>query len=327
MKVNRPDNLCILCCGLVLGAAISSGAWAQGLQNRVITLIYPFTPGGAGDLHSRAVAAEMSKTLGQQIIVENRVGAGGRVAANALINAKPDGQFLAVANTSVLYQGLMSSTFKIEPVKDYAPVAQWSSSNYAMYAGGEVPFRDIKGLIAYAKANPRKLNWGTTGVGSSGHLGLEVFQTTAAVTMTHIPYASGPAYLQGALRGDIHVFLSALNPERQYVETGKLVVLGTTGEQRSLYLDSPTMKEQGLDWVYETYSGLLAPPGTPTDILGRLSAAVSAAMKTPELIKLTQERLGGTAISDSSPEKFTAMLRADLKRMGAAIQRAGIRID
>ncbi|MSP96435.1 MAG: tripartite tricarboxylate transporter substrate binding protein [Betaproteobacteria bacterium] len=311
------------CAGALVGATLSFGALAQAWPSRPITWLYPFGE-SAATVWVRGIASEMSKSLGQPVLIENRPGAGGRVGMNALIIGKPDGYLISIAIPSMLaYQPLTSPTFKIEPVKNYTPVTQIYHLKMTLYAGAKVPFNDVKGMLDYARGNPGKLNFGSTGNGSTGHFAVEMINTKAGVKITHIPYKGEGDQVAAALAGDIQLFLTSSGPKPQ-VDAGRLQVLATSGETRSKsYPDRPTMRETGLDLVILQWMGVVAPPGLPADIANKLNSAIRAAMKEPAVMKAA-DTAGVEPLFDSSPEAFLALIRSDLKTLEPIVKQTGI---
>jgi tripartite-type tricarboxylate transporter receptor subunit TctC len=303
-------------------------ATAQTFPARPITLIFPFSPGSAGDLFTRALASEGSRTLGQPIVVENRPGAGGRTGMNAIVSGQGDGYLLSFANLGMcVIQPLASTSFKLEPGKDYTPVLLVFEGSQAVYANPSVPFRDLKGLIAYAKANPGKLNSGSSGSLGTGHLALELLKAQAGIDVQHVAYKGEPQSIAAAVGGEIQLLISPGGPKPQ-VDAGRLVVIATTGENRwDTYPDRPTLREAGLpDYSFSIWGGVVAPPGTPAETVAKLNAAFSAALKSADARK-GLNALGAAAPADTSAERFAAVIRSDLKRLAPVIAGTGLKAD
>ena len=318
-------RLAAVACGAILAAVLPAGAWAQAWPSRPVTFLYPFGPGA--DLWLRAVASDMTRSLGQPVLVENRPGAGGRVGMTALMRAKPDGYLISMAtNTMLVHQPLASPTFKIEPVKHYAPITQLFNLKLAIYANTQVPFRDMKGLIEYGKANPGKLNFGSNGAGSLGHFALELLSSKAGIKTTHISYKGESDQVTAMIGGDLHLLITSGGP-KQHVDAGRFQVIATTGDTRwKVFPDKPTARELGLDYVFMQWQGVVAPPGLPADIANKLSLEVHKAMRDPASIKLA-EVAGTDLLAESTPEEFTALIRGELKGLEAFVKQTGIVID
>jgi tripartite-type tricarboxylate transporter receptor subunit TctC len=321
-KSTRTRAMC-LAGGLLLGVTLSTGALAQAWPSRPITWLYPFGE-SAATAWVRTIAAEMSKSLGQPVLVENRPGAGGRVGMTALMNGKPDGYLISIAIPATLvYQPLTSPTFKIEPVKNYTTVTQIYTLKLPLFASVKVPFTDVKGMLEFARANPGKLNFGSTGNGGTGHVAVELINAKAGVKITHIPYKGEGEQVAGTLSGDIQLFVASAGP-KVHVDAGRMQVLATTGNSRSkTFPDKPTLRESGLDVSLEQWMGVVAPAGLPADIANRLNLAIRAAMKDPVVMKAA-ETAGVEPMFDSSPEAFLAVIRNDFKVLEPIVRQTGM---
>jgi tripartite-type tricarboxylate transporter receptor subunit TctC len=308
---------------LLLSAAQSTSAIAQAWPQRPITWLYPFGESAATSW-VRAIAAEMSKSIGQPVVVENRPGAGGRVGTTQLMNGKPDGHMISIAIPATLvYQPLTSPTFKIEPVKSYSPITQIYVLKLPLFASVKVPFTDVKGMLEFARANPGKLNFGSTGNGGTGHVAVELINAKAGVKITHIPYKGEGEQVSGTLSGDIQLFVASAGP-KVHVDAGRMQVLATTGNTRSkTFPDKPTLREQGLDVSLEQWMGVIAPPGLPADIANRINLAIRAAMKDPVVMKAA-ETAGVEPMFDSSPEAFLSVIRTDFKVLEPIVKATGM---
>ena len=323
-RLHRNSSLtAVACTALLLGAGLSFGALAQAWPSRPITWLYPFGE-SAATAFVRTIASELSKSLGQPVLVENRPGAGGRIGMTALVAGKPDGHVIAAATTAMLtYQPLTSASFKIEPVRNYAPVTQLYNLNLIIYGSTKVPYNDVKGLMAYARANPGKLNFGSTGIGSAGHFAVEVLNVKAGVNIVHVPYKGEGEQTAAAINGDLHLFITTGGPKPN-VDAGRLQVIATAGDSRSkLFPDKPTVREQGVDFSIAQWMGVVAPAGLPADIANRLGLAIRNAMKEPAVMKAA-EVAGVEPTFDSSPEAFNTLIRGELKALEPVLKATGI---
>lgn len=311
------------CAVAVVGLSLSPAAQAQAWPSRPIVWLYPFGE-SAATAWVRTIANEMSKSLGQPVLVENRPGAGGRVGMTQLMNGKPDGYMISIAIPATLvYQPLTSPTFKIEPVKNYTPITQIYVLKLPLFASVKVPFTDVKGMLDFARANPGKLNFGSTGNGGTGHVAVELINAKAGVKITHIPYKGEGEQVSGTLSGDIQLFVASAGP-KVHVDAGRMQVLATTGNTRSkTFPDKPTLRESGLDVSLEQWMGVVAPPGLPADIANRINLAIRAAMKDPAVMKAA-ETAGVEPMFDSSPEAFLAVIRNDFKVLEPVVRQTGM---
>jgi tripartite-type tricarboxylate transporter receptor subunit TctC len=323
MKTSRAIVRGIAAIALVTASA---GAAAQAWPSRPITWLYPFGESAATGW-VRTLAQEMSKTLGQSVLVENKPGMGGRIGMNQLMAAKPDGYTISIVVPSmVAYQPLTSPTFKIEPGKSYTAITQIYNLKLNLYGSNKVPYNDIKGLVAYAKANPGKLNYGSTGVASTGHFAGELLSRGAGIQMVHVPYKGEGDQTAAAIAGDLHLYITSAGPKPN-VDAGRIQVLGTTGETRSkVFPNTPTAKEQGVDFVMTQWMGVVAPPGLPADITSRLNQAITAAMKEAAPMKAS-EVAGVEPTPNVSPDAFAALIRADMKALEPVVKATGIVTD
>ena len=310
---------------LVLAAAPVRGAQAQVYPTRPITLAIPFSSGSNVEVLIRAMSAEVSTALGQPVLVESRAGANLRLPILALKKSPPDGYFLAGVNDALMVtQTIADPTFKLEPGKDFAPVSFLMSFPLVVVSHPSLPFQDIKGLIAYAKANPGKINF-AGGAASITQTTSERMRGLAGVDWAYVPYKEGGLVMPDLLQGRVHLTISGslLKPS---IDTGKLIALATTGQSRwSLFPTLPTLQESGLNMFAITWYGIVAPAGTPADIVKRLNAAYNAAIKTPTIEKRLNEF--GMSPGYPAPEQFEAFVRAEVASWGPIIRASGIRFD
>ena len=280
---------------LLGGAAVAwpLAARAQGramptldYPTRPITLIVPYAPGGGNDVLARGVAEPMSKTLGQQIVIENHGGAGGSIGTRQVAKSAPDGYTLGLGGTGTLaIDPTLYPNAGYDPRKDFAPVGLIATSPLIILVNPSLPAHNVQELIALAKAQPGKLNYASAGSGSGIHLGTVLFAETAGIELTHIPYkGSGPA-LTDLLGGHVSIYFSSLPPAIGLVKEGKLRALGVTGLKRSpIFPDVPTVAEQGLPGFEAVlHYGIVAPAGTPRPIVDKLNAALRAALNSDDV--------------------------------------------
>ena len=326
IRIHSRTRIAATLASALLGATLSAGALAQAWPSRPILWLYPFGESAATGW-VRTLAQEMSKTLGQSVLVENKPGMGGRIGMNQLMAAKPDGYTISIVVPSmVAYQPLTSPTFKIEPGKSYTAITQIYNLKLNLYGSNKVPYNDIKGLVAFAKANPGKLNYGSTGTASTGHFAGELLSRGAGIQMVHVPSKGEGDQTAAAIAGDLHLYITSGGPKTS-VEAGRIQVLGTTGDTRSkTFPNIPTAKEQGVDFVMTQWMGVVGPPGLPADIISRLSQAITAAMKEASPIKAS-EIAGVEPTPSVSPEAFAALIRADMKALEPVVKATGIVTD
>ncbi len=297
---------------------------AQDYPERPVTLVVPYAAGGGNDVMARIVGEKMSKTLGQQIVIENRGGAGGSIATRMVAHAAPDGYTLVLGGTGTLAVApTLYPNAGYDPRKDFAPVGLIATSALVVLVHPSVPAKTLKELIALAKAKPGQINFASAGVGSGMHLGTELFEVMADVKLTHVPYkGTGPA-LTDLLGGHVSVFFSSLPSAIPLIQTGKVRALAVTGLKRSAVLpDVPTVAESGVPG-YEAvlHYGIVAPAGTPKPIIDKLNAALRDAVAAPEIHdKLATE---GAEPLGSTPEEYAADIDREETKWAAIVKRSG----
>lgn len=310
---------------VLLGLA---GAWqarAQDYPNRPITLVIPFAPGGSTSIVGRVIADKMSQLLGQGIVVDNRPGAGGTVGTKAVAKSEPDGYTILLGYTGTLAIG--PSLYKdagYDPRKSFAPIGLIGNAPSVLAVHPSFPANSVAELIAYARANPGKVNFGSAGVGSVNHITGEYFARSAGIKLVHIPYkGTGPA-LTDLLGGHIPMALAPIPAVHANVTAGLLRALAVTGKARSgLMPDVPTISEAGLTgFEASLYYGLVAPAGTPHAAIERLSKALQAALVSDEVKK--QLALDGTEISFGTPEEYAAFIDRDEKKWAELVKASGV---
>lgn len=316
-----------------LAGLLASDASPQAFPSKHITLLWPATPGTAGQTFFQAIGEEASKMLGRPIIVEPKPGAGGKVAFNALRAGDRDGHLLGAFNAGPLViQPLASSdpSAKVLPGRDYIPINLVLEFNQALYANTSLPFKDLRALIAYAKANPGKLNYGSSGIGGVSHLAMELFRSAANIDLVHIPYKGASLAMAGLLNGEVQLFITS--PElKPYVTAGRLVVLGTTGsDQWNVFPDQRPIHQTVPGYIFTAWFGIVAPPGVPAEVVSKLNTAFNLAMGNAErnaAIKNSIAIMGADLTAARSPEDFARFINDDLKRMEPVVRRAGIKAE
>ena len=314
---------------IVLGAGLLQvlPVTAQEYPSRPITMIFPFPPGGSGDTASRAIAAEMAKILKQPVIIENRAGGGGMQGALAVKTGKPDGYLFSYLHIGIaVIRPSGDANFAFEPGRDYLPVAMtwevWSS----IVANPNAPFRDMKGLLAYARANPGKLNMAVGGVGSVDHVTGNLLKQVAGIDFQLIPHNGAAPATAAVLGGHIETAMLAVNLEPQ-AASGKLIRLATASPRRLASApDWPTVAESGVPGFQgiTSWVGVFAAPGTPREIVMKINEAINAALNDPATrarVQFVGTPTGGT------PEQATAKIREDLANAGPVIRKLGLTFD
>ena len=319
-----PISRMLLCAAAVLGLSASL-AHAQNFPNRPITLVIPFAPGGSTSIVGRGVADKMGELLGEKVVVDNRPGAGGTVGTKAVAKSDPDGYTLLLGYTGTLAIG--PSLYKnvgYDPRKDFAPIGLIGNAPNSLVVNPSFSAKTVAELIAYAKANPGKVNFGSAGAGTASHITGEYFARAAGITLMHIPYkGTGPA-LTDLLGGHIPMAFAPVPASHANVAAGKLRALAVTSTTRSgLMPEVPTIAESGLPgFDASLYYGLAAPAGTPRPIIDKLNKALRDALASDEV----KRQLGndGTEITPGTPEDYAAFIDKDEKKWAGLVKQSGV---
>jgi len=313
---------------LVLALAVAGPVAAQGYPAKPIRLVAPSTPGDAPDVIARMVADKLSIALGQQVVVENRPGAGGVVGSEIVAKALPDGYTLIMGNAGS--HGINAAVYSKLPYdiqRDFAPVSQIALAPNIFVVNPDIPAKSIPEFVAYAKARPGQLAYASGGNGSSAHMSMELLKSMAGIELIHVPYKGSSPALTDVMAGQVAVMSVNMPPAVPLVKAGKLRALAVTTRTRSpLMPEVPTVAESGLPG-YETVAwfGVLAPAGTPKEIVNRLSVEIAKIARSPEmrerLVSLGAEPVGGT------PDEFAAVIARDIAKWTALAKSVGIKVD
>jgi tripartite-type tricarboxylate transporter receptor subunit TctC len=308
---------------VVAGLAGVGASSAQTHPSKPIKFIVPLASGSPIDAMARLAAPALSLRLGQTVVVENRPGGGGTISTKEVARAAPDGHTLLFVGVNHVFAPAMSKDVGYDPVKDFAAIATVGSVSWILVVAPSVPVGSVKELVAYAKANPGKLNWGF-GQATGPHLFGELFNAATGIELARIPYKGGPQAIPDMLGGRIDLNIGVTANLLPLIRDGKLRALAVTSEARDPDLpDVPTMSESGLPRLTRTaWSGLLGPAGTPLEIVNRLNAEIHASMNTPEM-KVSMARLGFQP-KTGSPQDFAALIADEIATWGMAVKLAGI---
>ncbi len=315
----------------VLGA-LPASAFAQPVAwrpNRPVRVIVPFPPGGATDMLARLVAQRLGDRLGQPLVIENRPGATGTVAAGQVAKSPPDGYTIMMGHVSVnAIAPALLSNLPYDVLKDFAPIALAAAVPHIVTVHPSMPARSLKELIAHLKSQPGKLTFPSAGNGSMPHLAGEIFKSLAGVQVMHVPYKGTGQSMQDLLGGQHLVAFDTMPAASPHVRSGKLRALAVSSAKRApSFPDVPTSEEAGLaGYVVSTWYGLFAPAGTPGAIVNRLHAEAVKAMQTPDT-KAKLDGIGADGTVSRSPEEFTALVRADTARYAKIVKEIGLKMD
>jgi tripartite-type tricarboxylate transporter receptor subunit TctC len=309
--------------------AVAVGACAQNYPTRPIRFIVPYVAGGAGDIFARTIGQKFYEAMGQTVVVDNRPGANGIIGTDLVAKAPPDGYTIVMGNSApfVLNPALYSK-LPYDPVRDFAPVTQGTYYAYVLVVHPSVPAKTVQELIAFAKAKPGQLAYGSTGTGSANHLAGEFFAAMTGTKLTHVPYKGSAAALADVLGGQLPMMFDTPITSIPQLKAGKLRALGFSGNRRASQLpDVPTLDELGLKgFEVSSWQAILAPAGTPKPVVDRLYMETAKALKMPDAIERLATQ-GGNELIGSTPDQFAAVIKAEIAKYAKIIKDAGIRIE
>ena len=312
----------------LLAVCIATAASAQTYPDRPIRLIAPFPAGGLADVLARAVGDEMSKSLGQPVIVENRAGAGGNTGADAVAKAAPDGYTLLMSSAGILTANPhLYAKMPFDAATAFIPVSNVAQMSMILVVHPKIGAQNLQEFVALAKAQPGKINFGSPGIGTTGHLGLAMFMHAAGVQITHVPYRGAAPAVTDLIAGQIDGVVDNPPTVIAHIQAGKLRPLAVAAKERMALLpDVPTAAEAGVpNYEASSWFGIAAPAGTPPAIVARLHKAIADAVRTPAM-KERFAKSGAQLIGDT-PEHFAAQIRAEYKRWGEIIRAANIKAE
>ena len=310
----------------VLALALAMPAAAQW-PAKPVKIVVAFTPGGVHDTVTRILSVPLGEALGQPIVIENRAGAGGNIAAESVAKAAPDGYTFLVASEAMASNPALYTKLAYDPARDLAPVAKLADYPVALITYPGLPASNVAEFVALAKAKPGSISYGSAGVGAAGHLAAEQFSQLAGIEMVHVPYKGGAPALADLVAGRIQAMFLSVQLSAPQVKSGRLKALAIAGRTRAAQLPNvPTIAEQGYpQFEAQLFSGLFAPAGTPAEIVQRMNAEVVKALQAPQMqAKLAQV---GAVPAPSTPEEFARILRSEGERMATVIREKHIRAE
>ena len=319
---------------LLLGAAPGAGAQTaspgsgQAWPTKPVRVILAVPAGGTPDVVARMITPGLSAILGQQLVVDNRGGAGGLIGAELAARAVPDGYtlfFSAPGSLTILPH--LQKKVPYDALRDFVPVSLVCMGPFLLITHPSVQAKSVSELIAQAKAEPGKLNYGSAGSGAPNHLAMELFKNMAGVNITHVPYKGAPQAVTDVLGGNMHLMLNSIPPVIQHIKAGRLRLLGVTSAKRSPQLpEVPTLSEAGVPgYEFITWFGMLAPANTPKAVISRLHGAIAKVVHAPES-RLQFEKLGYDAVG-STPDEFAVYMRSEYEKFGKIVKLIGAKID
>lgn len=324
--MNIRYTACIFAALAVTTAGHPPALAAGTFPERPVRLVVGFAPGGAADILGRIAAQQLSDRLGQQVVVDNRGGAGGLIATEITAKANADGYTLLFSSIPHVINPHLYKKVSYDAIRDFTPVVQFVAVPLMMAAGSSLPVRSVRELIAYVKANPGKINYGSGGSGSSSHLAMELFKSMTGVRMAHIPYKGTGPMITDMLAGQIGMTIASAVPLAPQVRSGKLRGLAVTGPKRSAaFPELPAIAETVPGYEVVNWFGIFAPVGTPVQIVKRINAELNAALASPELVKRLNAQ--GADVAGGSPEEFARVVKADYAKWAKIVKESGARVD
>ena len=309
---------------LLLVGAMASPLCAQSYPNKPIRFIVPMAPGGLHDILGRIIGPKFAERLGRPVVIDNRPGAGGNVGAELAAKARPDGYTIVLVSQGLSTSPGIYKKLNYDPIKDLAPISLAAQTPMVAFVRSSLPFKNLKDLVEYAKANPGKLRFGSSGTGGVNHLTGELFKSLAKIDIVHVPYkGAGPALI-GMMGGEIDIMTSALSSALPHIQAGRLRALAVLSHERVPSLPTvPTAREAGMDnFEVSNWYGIHAPGGTPRDIVNRLNAEWIKIVAMPDTLE-TMQKAGLEPLS-STPEQFAEFLKAEIVRWARIIKEANI---
>jgi tripartite-type tricarboxylate transporter receptor subunit TctC len=312
----------------VICAALSGGVYAQAYPTKPVRWIVPFPPGGGTDAISRMLAQKLTELWGQQVIADNRPGSGGTIGLAVAAKLPPDGYNLVLGQlANMAIAPALYGKLPYDPVKDFTPITLALTSPLILVVHPSVPAKNVKELIALARAKPDAITFGSPGNGTTGHLAMEIIKGSGKVKLVHIPYKGAVPAFTGLMGGEIAVYMSSIQPALPMLKAGRVRALGVTSAKRMPTLpDIPTIAETGLPGYEVTnWYGVIAPAGLAKDILGRVHGDLVKVMKQPDV----QQRFaaeGGDA-TPNTPEQFATFIRNEIAKWGKAVRESGAKVE
>jgi len=307
--------------------AFAAPLQAQTYPTKPVRIVVGFTPGGGVDINARLLSPELTKQFGQQFIVDNRPGAGTNIANEYVAHAAPDGYTLLMNTAAIVINMSLYKKVNFDAIKDFAPVSLFSESPNILVVHPSLPVKNVKDLIAMAKAKPGGLNYSSAGSGTTQHLAGELFKLRTGTNIVHVPYKGSAPSLTALLGGEVEMTFANIPAISSHVKAGRLRPLASTGTKRAAQLANvPTMKEAGVNGVEVlVWYGMLAPAATPKEIVNTLAGAVAKAARSPHMSKLLLDQ--GAEPVGNSPEEFGKILREELKRWAEVVKVSGAKAD
>jgi tripartite-type tricarboxylate transporter receptor subunit TctC len=300
---------------------------AAAQAQQIVHIVVPFAAGGVQDILARTLAPELGQLLGKNVIVENRLGASGTIGNAMVAKSAPDGNTLLLSAASHTITGHVYAKLPYHPIRDFTAVAHIGTVDYVLMVNPALPAKTVAEFIAYAKANPGKLNYASAGAGSATHLSMAYFASLTGIDMVHVPYKGTNEAVNEVLAGRADAVIASTIGALGFTKDPRIRMLGVTGAARSKFVpELPTLAESGVPgYAFDSWMGLLGPAGIPKATVDAINAAVGRELKDPALLERLDKQ--GVVPRALSPEEFAALLRDDYARMGRIVKAAGARIE
>lgn len=312
----------------VLAGSGVGAAWGQGFPAKPVVIISPYAPGGGNDVIARAMAVRLGQKLGQPVIVENKPGANAVIGADYVAKQPADGYTIVLLPTQHVYNSAIYEKLPFDPVKDFTPIAMVGTAPVIVATRAGAPFKNLQELIQYARQKPaNEVTFSTAGAGSTGHLAGALLAQVVGVQFQHVAYKGAAPAAQALLSGEVMVSISPPASLLPHVRAGKMLAIGMTGSKRSAAApDIPTIREQGLkDYDAGLWYGFFGPANMPRDVVTRLNAAINAVLEDKDVKDVLAK--SGVDPAGTTPEEFTRMVLADVKRWPPIVRAAGVKLD
>jgi tripartite-type tricarboxylate transporter receptor subunit TctC len=320
-------RMAALCLSLLAVAVMCAPAAAQGLSNRPITIVVPFSPGTGPDVMARAVGDGLQRHWNQAVVIDNKPGATGNIGTQAVARAAADGHTLLMTSNPFTTNVSLFNHLPYDPVKSFAPIIDVGAGALALCVHPSLPVKDVTAFVAHAKRHPGELNYGSPGVGGPHHLAMELFKRTAGIDLRHVPYRGSAGATQDIVGGHVAGGFLSLSLAAPLAKTGALRILGIASRERvPTSPELPTLAEQGLaGFEAELWFGLMAPSGTPRDVIERYSETINDIMREPHVVELAASQ--GIVTRGGTPEQLAAFLARDIAVWQQVVKEAGIRAE
>ncbi len=327
MTLSKRLKLLAVFFSFVLFASTSTSVLAQPYPNKIIRVLVGYPPGGSLDALARIIGQKLSPSLGQQVIVENRAGAGGNIAAELVAKAQPDGYTLLMVAAPHAVNPSLYRSVAYDPVKDFVAITQITANDFVLVVHPSVPVKTLKEFIALAKAKNGGLTYASGGIGTAGHLGMELLKPLAGFEAVHVPYKGGGPAITDVIAGQVDAYILTPAVALPHLRSGKIRAIAATGPKRSTLLpDVATIAEEGFPgYEVSGWQGLVASAGTPPAIVAKLHQEISKILKLPDVID--RIKASGVEVVGSTPEEFAAYIQAEVTRYEKVIKRAGAKAE